>query len=423
MVRYFDRLEKLEILADSARYDVSCPPRESTGLNLHIHHKRTLPGGICHSWSDNGRCIALLKILLSNVCIYDCAYCINRRSNDIPRITMSVNEMVDLTLTLHRKNYIQGLFLSSGIWRSADWTMECLARVAEILRFRHGFGGYIHLKVIPGADPRLIARASRVANRLSVNIELPTEVSLLNLAPDKSKQKILTPMRQVSEIVMENYEERRRHPSSPMPAPTGQTTQLIIGASPENDQQVLQLAEALYHRYGLKRVYYSGYVPLNRDSRLPALESPPALREHRLYQADWLIRLYGFNVSELFDEDHKNLEEPLDPKTSWALRHPQFFPIEVNQADYERLLRVPGIGINSARRICSSRRSGTLRYEDLSKFGVVMKKARFFLTINGRYHGGHSWEPGAAEATLSAESIEWTQRQAKGRFWQQLRLF
>jgi putative DNA modification/repair radical SAM protein len=423
LVKRPDRLRKLEILAESARYDVSCSSSGSTGFRPDTRFGSAAPGGICHSWSADGRCISLLKILLSNVCINDCAYCVNRRSNDIRRVTFSVDEMVDLTLNLYRRKYIEGLFLSSGIWRNADWTMECLARVAEELRFKHGFGGYIHLKVIPGADSRLIARAGLVADRLSVNIELPTEKSLLNLAPDKSKHKILTPMRQISEIIMESREERRRYSSAPRVSPAGQSTQLVIGASPESDHQVLQLAEALYRRYGLKRVYYSGYVPVNMDSRLPALEQPPALREHRLYQADWLIRLYGFQASELFDERHENLEEPLDPKTCWALRHPHFFPVEVNQAGYEWLLRVPGIGLNSARRICSSRRFGVLRYEDLGKIGVAMRRARFFLTVNGRYYGGRTWEPQTVGVNLLTTSTGLPPRQAKSLPWRQLELF
>jgi len=384
--------QKLDILAASAKYDVSC---SSSGSR-----RRSSPGGIgaatvagcCHSWSEDGRCISLLKILFSNACIYDCAFCVNRRSNDIPRATFTVAEVAELTVEFYKRNYIEGLFLSSGIWRSPDDTMECLARVAETLRFRHRFNGYIHLKAIPGADPKLICRAGLAADRLSVNIELPTEKSLNLLAPDKSRQAIFNPMRQIGDGIVENRAERKKFRKAPSFAPAGQSSQLVVGATPEHDLQILHLSEALYNRFGLKRVYYSAYVPVNADQRLPALRQPPTLREHRLYQADWLLRYYGFRVSEILNPAQPDLDEQFDPKTAWALRNPALFPIEVNSADYETLLRVPGIGVVSAKRIVAARRYTRLAPEDLHRIGVVLKRARFFITCQGRFGAGPEFD-------------------------------
>jgi len=375
---------KLEILAASAKYDVAC---SSSGSRRVVSGKglgSTRIAGCCHSWSEDGRCISLLKILFSNSCVYDCAFCAIRRSNDFPRATFTVDEIVNLTLGFYRCNYIEGLFLSSGIHQGPDATMEQLVMVAERLRRRHRFGGYIHLKGIPGANADLIRRAGLVADRLSVNIELPSERALQELAPDKNREGILAPMRLIGETIADNRRERKKTRKAPVFAPAGQSTQLIVGASPENDFQILRLCESLYERYRLKRVYYSAYIPVNKDSRLPALYEPPRLREHRLYQADWLLRFYGFSAEEIVSSDHPHLEEGFDPKTAWALRNPGFFPVEINRADYECLLRVPGIGVRSAKRIVTARRYGSLDFEDLSRIGVVLKRARFFITCRGK---------------------------------------
>lgn len=376
--------EKIAILADSARYDASCA---SSGTERRRSGRigNCSQSGVCHSWSADGRCISLLKLLLTNSCIYDCAYCVNRRSNPIRRTTLEPSEVVDLTVGFYRRNYIEGLFLSSGVERSPDDTMERLLRVARELRVQRGFGGYIHLKAIPGADPALLRQAGRYADRLSVNIELPSQESLTRLAPQKSKGRILGPMGVISEGVAEYQVECRQNRKTPPFAPAGQSTQMVVGASPESDLQILRLSEALYRRYGLKRVYYSAYVPVNDDSRLPALRAPPLEREHRLYQADWLMRFYGFQPNELLSSDAPWLDLQLDPKCAWALRHPTFFPVDVNTASREQLLRVPGIGTRSAQRLCDTRRFAILRPEDLTRLGVVTRRAQFFLTVNGRY--------------------------------------
>lgn len=376
--------EKLAILTDSAKYDASCA---SSGVER--HGAGTLgncsTSGICHSWSADGRCISLLKLLLTNHCIYDCAFCANRRSNAIPRASLDVADIVALTVSFYRRNYIEGLFLSSGVERSPDDTMERLLSVARELRLRHGFGGYIHLKAIPGASPDLVRQAGHYADRLSVNIELPSQESLTRLAPQKSKERILGPMGTICDGIAEYQVEQRRTALAPAFAPAGQSTQMVIGASPEADLQILQLSAALYRRYALKRVYYSAYVPVNADSRLPVLATPPLRREHRLYQADWLLRFYGFAPDELLSRESPWLDLQLDPKCAWALRHPAFFPVEVNTAPYEQLLRVPGIGTLSARRICDTRRFSALRAADLARLGAVGRRAQFFLTVGGRY--------------------------------------
>jgi putative DNA modification/repair radical SAM protein len=376
--------EKLAILADSAKYDASCA---SSGVVRGGAGKvgNASTAGICHSWSADGRCVSLLKLLLTNHCIYDCAFCANRRSNSVPRASLEVGEIVDLTVSFYQRNYIEGLFLSSGVERSPDDTMERLLSVARELRLRRGFGGYIHLKAIPGASPELVRQAGHYADRLSVNIELPSQESLTRLAPQKSKAHILGPMGVISEGIAEYRAERQRSARAPAFAPAGQSTQMVVGASPESDLHILQLSAALYGRYGLKRVYYSAYIPVNQDSRLPVLATPPLQREHRLYQADWLLRFYGFTPNELLSRESPWLDLQLDPKCAWALRNPTFFPVEVNTASYERLLRVPGIGTLSARRICDSRRYSALRPEDLTKLGAVGRRAQFFLTVGGRY--------------------------------------
>lgn len=380
--------QRLEILADSAKYDVSCSSSGSNRAGKSGALGNTTSSGICHTWTADGRCISLLKILLTNACIYDCAYCLNRRSNDIPRAAMTPDEVVDLTMNFYRRNYIEGLFLSTGVIRSADYTMEQLIAVAQRLREVERFNGYIHLKLVPGADPLLIALAGRYADRVSVNIELPSRQSLALLAPDKPRESVINPMRQVSGLLVEAKEARAKSRKSPRFAPAGQSTQLIVGATPESDRDIITLTEGLYKKLELKRVYYSAYIPGSSDSRLPALPTPPLLREHRLYQADWLLRFYGFAAHELLDEARPNLDIRFDPKSDWALRHLELFPVEVNRVDYEVLLRVPGIGVRSAQRIVQARRGTRLGEAELKKLGVVLKRAKYFLTAGGRYLGG-----------------------------------
>ncbi|OQX18005.1 MAG: putative DNA modification/repair radical SAM protein [Desulfobulbaceae bacterium A2] len=378
-----DLPRKLEILAGAARYDASCSSSGSRRDASAGGIGNTAASGICHSWSDDGRCISLLKILLSNDCCYDCAYCVNRCSNAVPRASFTPREVVELTLDFYRRNYIEGLFLSSAVRRSPDHTMERLVRVVETLRSEAGFGGYIHLKVIPGCSPELVRRAGLFADRISVNIELPSQDSLRRLAPQKNKQAILAPMQLIGSEIHGNLIERRHSRHAPRFAPAGQSTQMIIGASPESDLQILRLAQGLYHGMRLKRVYYSAYVPVSEDNRLPALNGPPLLREHRLYQADWLLRFYGFSAEEILSDDAPFLDESFDPKTAWALRHPEFFPVEINRADYASLLRVPGIGVTSAKRIVTARRFCAIAPDGLKKIGVVLKRAKYFITCSG----------------------------------------
>ena len=375
-------LNKLKVLAESAKYDVSCSSSGTVRSNRPGMVGNTVGGwGICHSFAEDGRCISLLKIMLTNYCIYDCAYCINRRTNDIPRATLSVSELVELTMEFYRRNYIEGLFLSSGVVRNPDYTMERLVRVAKDLRTIHRFNGYIHLKSIPGASRELVNEAGLYADRLSVNIEIPTEENLKLLAPEKDHQSVFAPMRYIQQGVLESNEERRRFRHAPRFAPAGQSTQMIVGATSETDKDILQLSSALYQRPTMRRVYYSGYISVNTyDPRLPALKQPPLVRENRLYQADWLLRYYHFTVDEIVNENHPNLHLDFDPRLAWALRHPEMFPVDVNTADYEMLLRVPGIGVKSARLIVASRRFSRLGLWQLKQMGIVLKKARYFIT-------------------------------------------
>ncbi len=377
-------LEKLKILAESAKYDVSCASSGTVRKNRPGGLGNTVGGmGICHSFAEDGRCISLLKVMLTNVCIYDCAYCINRRSNDIPRATLSVKELVELTIEFYRRNYIEGLFLSSGVVRNPDYTMERLVAVARDLRTVEGFNGYIHLKSIPGASQELVRRAGLYADRLSVNIEIPTDANLRALAPEKSLESVFRPMKYIHQGVLESHEERQKFRSAPRFAPAGQSTQMIVGATPDSDRTLLTMASALYKRPSIRRVYYSGYIPLNTyDHRLPAPKQPPLVRENRLYQADWLMRFYQFKVEEIVDDSFPDLDLEVDPKLAWALRHPQEFPVDVNKAPYEMLLRVPGIGVHSAQLIVSSRRYTHLQEPHLKKIGVVLKKARYFIYSN-----------------------------------------
>ena len=377
-------LAKLKILAESAKYDVSCSSSGTVRRNQTGKLGNTVGGiGICHSFAEDGRCISLLKVMLTNVCIYDCAYCINRRSNDIPRATLSVSELVDLTIEFYRRNYIEGLFLSSGVVRNPDYTMERLVRVAKDLRTIHKFNGYIHLKSIPGASRELVNEAGLYADRMSVNIEIPKEENLKLLAPEKDHQSVYQPMRYIQQGVLTNKEDRKKFRYAPRFVPAGQSTQMIVGATSESDKDILFLSNALYQHPTMRRVYYSGYVAVNTyDKRLSALKQPPLVRENRLYQADWLLRFYQFNVDEIVDDAYPNLDLEVDPKLSWALRHPEHFPVDINKADYEMILRVPGIGVKSARLIVASRRFSKLGFYELKKIGVVMKKAQYFITCS-----------------------------------------
>ncbi|WP_321436166.1 putative DNA modification/repair radical SAM protein [uncultured Bacteroides sp.] len=376
-------LEKLKILAESAKYDVSCSSSGTTRSNTKGGIGSAAGWGICHSFAEDGRCISLLKIMLTNYCIYDCAYCINRRSNDLRRATFSVSELVNLTIEFYRRNYIEGLFLSSGVVRNPDYTMERLVRVAKDLRLVHRFNGYIHLKSIPGASQELVNEAGLYADRLSVNIEIPNEKSLQRLAPEKDFQSVFKPMQYIQQGVLENVEERKKFRYAPRFAPAGQSTQMIVGATADTDKDILYLSSSLYNRPSMKRVYYSGYVSVNEyDKRLPALKQPPLVRENRLYQADWLLRFYQFKVDEIVNDAYPDLDLEIDPKLSWALRHPESFPVDINKADYEMILRVPGIGVKSAKLIVASRQFSRLGTYQLKKIGVVMKKAQYFITCN-----------------------------------------
>lgn len=379
--------DKLAVLADAAKYDVSCSSSGSRRGNRPGGTGCASYAGICHSWAADGRCISLLKILMTNACIYDCEYCVNRRSHDTPRAMLSVEEIVQVTMAFYRRNYIEGLFLSSGIVRSPDYTTELLIQVARTLRERERFNGYIHMKAIPGTDARLIGELGRYADRMSVNMELPSAQSLALLAPQKSRASILSPMKYIRDRLAEAAKDRKLTRRAPSFVPAGQTTQLIVGASGESDRQILRLSEGLYRAVGLKRVYYSAYVPVMQGRHLPAIARPPLLRENRLYQADWLLRYYQFRADELLTEDAPDFDLELDPKACWALRHRGAFPVEVNRAPYEALLRVPGIGVRSALRIVKLRRYGGLSADSLRRIGLVWKRARHFITVGGRYYG------------------------------------
>lgn len=394
--------EKLTILADSAKYDVACT---SSGVDRGAPQKgmgSAVSCGICHTFAGDGRCVSLLKVLLSNVCAFDCSYCVNRRSNDVPRATFSPRELADLTVGFYRRNYIEGLFLSSAVLVSSDHTVQLMIRALEILRYEYDFWGYIHAKAIPGADPALIQRLGQLADRLSVNIELPSSASLTRLAPDKNRQSILAPMGQITRGIAQNTRELTRYKHAGRFAPAGQSTQMIVGASPESDYQILRLTEGLYRKYALKRVFFSAYVPVVKSALLPSTETkPPLLREHRLYQADWLLRYYHFAADEILSEQTPDFNPWLDPKCNWAVHHMEQFPLEVTRADYEQLLRVPGIGPKSARRIVACRRSAPLSFADLKKMGVVLKRAQYFILCRGQSLVGlHPSADAAARALL-----------------------
>lgn len=378
-------MNKLEILTDAAKYDVACTSSgvdrrgDGTGIG------NTSKCGICHTFAADGRCVSLLKILFTNECIFNCVYCQNSRDHDIPRATFTPDEICTLTIEFYRRNYIEGLFLSSGIIKSPTYTMELIYDSIYKLRTVHRFQGYIHVKAIPGADPLIIQKVGFLADRMSVNLELPTAEALKQLAPCKSRNTILSPMRQIQTGITQNKNELAVYKNAPSFVPAGQSTQMIIGATPENDYQIMSVSETLYQKFELKRVFYSAFVNVNLDQNLPMPNSgPPLLREHRLYQADWLLRYYHFTVNELLSEDRPNFNIYLDPKCDWALRHLEVFPIEINRADYRTLLKVPGIGVKSASRIVKARRGNNLTFDDLKKIGVVLKRALYFITCNGK---------------------------------------
>lgn len=381
--------QKLTILADAAKYDVACT---SSGVNRKSGGQgmgNSRAAGICHSFASDGRCISLLKILLSNDCIYDCKYCRNCSSNDVPRATFTPEEICQLTMGFYRRNYIEGLFLSSGVIKNPHYTMELMYETLVLLREKYQFHGYIHVKSIPGADEELIRRTGFYADRMSCNLELPTAESLKKLAPNKDRKMILSPLRQVQKGILQNKEELTVYRHAPKFVPAGQSTQVMVGATPESDYQIISVAEALYKKFALRRVFYSAYIAVNQDNQLPAVNTqPPLLREHRLYQADWLLRFYGFSADELLSEQQDSFNIALDPKCDWALRNLDKFPVEINRASYEMILRVPGIGVTGARRICQARRHTALDFKDLKKMGIVLKRAVYFITCSGKmmYH-------------------------------------
>ena len=400
-----DVLEKLTILTDAAKYDAACTSSggNRTARKGYIGNTSSSVAGCCHSFSADGRCVTLLKVLMTNCCVFDCKYCVNRRSNDTKRATFTPQELADLTISFYRRNYIEGLFLSSGVLRSPDYTTELMIKALRILREEYRFNGYIHAKAIPGTAPELVEQLGFLADRMSVNIELPSEAGLRTLAPDKTKQAILSPMRQIQVRGKQSKEELVKYRHAPKFAPAGQSTQLIVGATADSDFHILRLTQGLYDRYRLKRVFYSAYVPVVEHALLPSKDvKPPLLREHRLYQADWLLRFYGFRAEELLDAQHPDFNPLVDPKCSWALAHLDFFPVEVNTADYEALLRVPGVGVTSAKRILVARRAGRLRVEDLRKMGVVMKRAQYFLTASGKRAEGLLFTPDSLLRNLIA---------------------
>ena len=380
-----DLQEKLKILSDAAKYDVACTSSGVDRKNKGSGIGNCVASGICHSFSADGRCISLLKILFTNECVFDCRYCMNRSSNDVVRTSFTPQEVCELTMGFYRRNYIEGLFLSSGILKSPSYTMELLFQTVYKLRTEYHFHGYIHLKAIPGAPQELIERAGYYVDRMSINMEFPTAEGLRVLAPHKSRKTILAPMRQIQMRADENRQEVALYRHSPKFVPAGQSTQMIIGATGENDYQILNTAESLYQKFELKRVFYSAFVNVNQDTTLPMLpQGPPLLREHRLYQADWLLRFYGFQAQELLSPEKPNFNVLLDPKCDWALRHLEQFPVEVNTADYHTLLRVPGIGVKSAQKIIGARKYGSLTFEDLQKMRVVLKRALYFITCSGK---------------------------------------
>ena len=416
-----DLMEKLTILADAAKYDAAC-----TSSGVVRGGKAGTIGtannsGCCHTFTADGRCVSLLKVLMTNHCCYDCAYCVNRKSNDVPRAAFTPRELCELTIQFYRRNYIEGLFLSSAVLKDPDFTTERMIEALRLLRTEYHFNGYIHAKAIPGADPALTHRLGLLADRLSVNIELPSESSLQLLAPDKTKTSILTPMAQIRDGAEQSKQELKLYRHAPRFAPAGQSTQMIVGATPETDRHILTLTQGLYRKYQLRRVFFSAYIPVSDHKNLPAPVGfkPPLLREHRLYQADWLLRFYGFTAEELLDHEEEQLDPLLAPKSQWALRHPEFFPVELNRADYEAILRVPGIGVRGAKRIVVARRVGPITFEGLKRLGVVMKRCQYFVTCSGKMLPGLRCSPQSVYRQLVG--IE--QAGLPGETWRQLSLF
>lgn len=387
--------EKLKILADAAKYDVSCASSGSKRKNENKGLGNASHSGICHSYTEDGRCVSLLKILLTNHCIYDCAYCVSRKSNDVKRAAFTVQEVVDLTINFYRRNYIEGLFLSSGIFKNADFTMERLVLIAKKLRTEHNFNGYIHLKAIPGASNELMRQAGLYADRLSVNIEMPTEQSLKLLAPDKKREDMIHPISFLNEEIRQNKNDKKLFKHAPVFAPAGQSTQMVIGATPENDYQILNIANHFYTKMNLRRVYYSGYVPISNDARLPAIGTAvPIIRENRLYQADWLMRFYGFKVDEIVSKDIPLLDMEIDPKLSWALRNLHLFPIDINKADLQLIKRIPGVGVSSALKIVAARAFNKLSWHHLEKLGIALNRAKYFITCHSNDFVRKEYLPG-----------------------------
>lgn len=372
--------EKLNILADAAKYDVSCSSSGSSRKNTNKGLGDANGGGICHTYTEDGRCVSLLKILLTNHCIFDCAFCVSRKSNDVKRAAFTVDEVVELTMGFYRRNYIEGLFLSSGIFKNADYTMERLVRIVKKLRLENNFNGYIHLKTIPGASEELLTEAGLYADRMSINLEMPTESGLKLLAPDKSHDEVKKPLAFIDNSIIQYKDEKKIIKSTPKFVPAGQSTQMVIGATPETDMEIMYSANQYYKDYNLKRVYYSGYIPISYDERMPIIGTqPPLLRENRLYQTDWLMRFYGFDVHEILNPKNPHLDVDIDPKLSWALRNMELFPIDINTADYKMILRVPGIGVGSAKKIVQARKFGRLRSDQLKKIGIAYNRARHFI--------------------------------------------
>ena len=401
-----DLMDKLKILSNAAKYDVSCSSSGSKRKNTPNGLGNADESGICHSFTPDGRCISLLKILFSNDCMYDCKYCINGHSRDFLRVSFTPEEVCTLTINFYRRNYIEGLFLSSAIIKNSNYTMELLLKTVKKLRIEEHFNGYIHLKAIPGADQHLIKEAGQYVDRMSVNIELPSSNSLKLLAPQKTKEKILKPMSTIKNSIINHREMKKTIKSTPSFVPGGQSTQLIVGATPESDFKILNLSQALYDKFDLKRVYYSAYVPVIKNNKLlPDISHPPMVREHRLYQADWLLRFYGFRAEELLKNEDENFDLNFDPKTYWALSNLKEFPVEINKAPYETLLRIPGIGVTSARKILKIRRVHSLNFDDLKHLRVVLKRSKYFITCNGKYYGDVSFDDTKIKTKLLEQSL------------------
>ncbi|MDR1714176.1 MAG: putative DNA modification/repair radical SAM protein [Coriobacteriales bacterium] len=414
-------LDKLAILSDAAKYDVACT---SCGVDRQAVKGQlgaTTAAGICHAFSADGRCVTLLKVLLSNACAYDCAYCVNRRGNDVPRATFTARELAELTIGFYRRNYIEGLFLSSGVLRNPDYTTEQMCEAIRILRDEYGFRGYIHAKAVPGTSEELLVRLGVLVDRMSLNIEFPSETSLKALAPQKAKEGIVRPMGFIRDGIKANYQDKRLSTVRRTRfVPAGQSTQMIIGASPETDHHILKLSAGLYQKFELARVFFSAYIPVNRDPLLPALSEAPLLREHRLYQADWLMRFYQFDVDEIIDAEHPMLDPLIDPKCGWALNHIDQFPAEINKVPYEMLLRIPGVGVRGAKRIAMARRERRLRFEDLKRLNITLKRAKYFITCNGAFAEGVLFDPVGIYNQLVADARG---RRRKGVLDGQLSLF